>query len=187
MEFRRVLYRSLLADLREAAATSYPVKAERLAALSNPGNVAAEIQRRIDQLILPSFDALVMQLDEFYESRAPDGVGMDKLPGGKAVYADLVHMHTTMNLTPEQVHAAGHARMARIQAQMAEVRKRLDFSGTEAEFASHMRKPQGAVAASSDEIGERMREQQDEVEKSVDEFFAQRSDSDLKSKRLNYS
>src|SRR3546814_867775 len=100
--------RKLLADLREAAATSYPVKAERLAALSNPGNVAAEIQRRIDQLILPSFDALVTQLDEFYESRAPDGVGMDKLPGGKAVYADLVHMHTTMNLTPEQVRSEEH-------------------------------------------------------------------------------
>src|SRR3546814_12392787 len=84
MEFRRVLYRSLLADLREAAATSYPVKAERLAALSNPGNVAAEIQRRIAQLILPSFDDLVTQLDEFYESGAPDGVGRNTHPGGKA-------------------------------------------------------------------------------------------------------
>src|SRR3546814_4280610 len=89
---------------------------------------------------------------------------MDKLPGGKAVYADLVHMHTTMNLTPEQVHAAGHARMARIQAQMAEVRKRLDFSGTEAEFASHMRQQPGAVAASSDDIGEGMRKHKEEVE-----------------------
>src|SRR3546814_5550661 len=93
-------------------------------------------------------------------------------------------MHTTMNLTPEQVHAAGHARMARIQAQMAEVRKRLDFSGTEAEFASHMRQQPGAVAASSDDIGERMRKHKDEVEKRFDEFFAQRSDSDYDLERL---
>ncbi len=176
--------RTLLAGLRASAAASYPVKVERVAALSNAESLIVEIQRRIDQAVLPAFDALIAQLDDQYESLAPEGVGMDKLPGGKAVYDDLVRMHTTMNLTPEQVHAAGHARMARIQAEMAQVRKQLGFAGTEAEFAAHLRKQPGAVAASPEEIGEKMRRHKDKVEQRFDEFFAQRSPSDYDLVRL---
>src|SRR3546814_1052492 len=47
-----------------------------------------------------------------------------------------------------------------------------------------MRQQPGAVAASSDDIGERMRKHKDEVEKRFDEFFAQRSDSDYDLERL---
>lgn len=167
--------RKLLEGLRNTAAAVYPVAPERLAALPDAAARSAEIQRRIDQSVLPAFDALISQLDEHYEALAPEGVGMDKLPGGAAVYAELLRMHTTMDLTPEQVHAAGHERMARIQAQMAEVRQQLGFTGTEAEFAVHLRRQPGAIAASADEIGEKMRRHKDRVEQRFDEFFAQRS------------
>lgn len=176
--------RKLLAGLRASAAASYPVEAPRLSALSNAEALVAEIQRRIDQFVLPAFDALIAQLDERYESLAPDGVGMDKLPGGKLVYADLVRLHTTMSLTPEQAHAAGHARMARIQAEMAAVRQQLGFAGSEAEFAIHLRQQPGAVAASAEEIGEKMRRHKDRVEQRFDEFFAQRSPSEFDLVRL---
>ncbi|MDM4769909.1 DUF885 family protein [Solimonas sp. SE-A11] len=176
--------RRLLAGLRAAAAASYPVQGERLAALSGAGAIATEIQRRLEQSVLPAFDALIEQLDETYESLAPEGVGMDKLPGGREVYADLVRMHTTMSLSPEQVHAAGHARMARIQAEMAEVRQKLGFAGTEAEFALHLRRQPGAVAASAEDIGRKMRRHKDRVEQRFEEFFAQRSPWDYDLERL---
>jgi uncharacterized protein (DUF885 family) len=176
--------RKLLTATRAAAAASYSVKADRLAALSNAEAVGAEIQRRIDQTVLPTFDALIAQLDADYESKAPEGVGMDKLPGGKAVYDDLLRMHTTMNLTAEQVHATGHERMARIQAQMAEVRNKLGFTGTEAEFAVYLRKQPGAVAKSAEEIGEKMRRHKNRVEERFDEFFAERAAPDYDLERL---
>lgn len=176
--------RRLLAGLRASAAASYPVQGERLAALYNADSLIVEIQRRIDQCVLPAFDALIAQLDEHYEALAPDGVGLDKLPGGRELYADLVRLHTTLNLTPEQAHAAGHARMARIQAEMAQVREQLGFAGTEAEFAIHLRQQPGAVAASAEEIGEKMRRHKDKVEQRFDEFFAQRSPSEYDLVRL---
>jgi uncharacterized protein (DUF885 family) len=168
--------RKLLSNLRNAAASSYPVQREWLAALADADRLAGEIQRRVDERIVPAFDALIAQLDDRYEALAPDGVGMDKLPGGRAVYDDLLRMHTTLDLTSEQVHAAGHARMARIQAEMAQVREQLGFTGTEAEFAVHLRQQPGAIAASADEIGEKMRRHKDKVEARFDEFFAQRSE-----------
>ena len=93
-------------------------------------------------------------------------------------------MHTTMDLTPEQVHAAGHARMARIQAEMAEVRRTLGFTGSEAEFAVYLRRQPGAVASSADDIGEKMRKHKDRIEKRFDEFFAQRPSAQYDLERL---
>ncbi|HVT33987.1 MAG TPA: DUF885 domain-containing protein, partial [Nevskiaceae bacterium] len=106
---------------------------------------------------------------------------------GKEVYADLVKLQTTMNLTPEQVHAAGHARMARIEAQMAEVRKTLGFKGTAAEFAVHLRQQPGAVAKKPEDIGEKMRKHKNRIEARFDEFFAQRSRYDYDLVRLHES
>ncbi|HEY1076372.1 MAG TPA: DUF885 domain-containing protein, partial [Fontimonas sp.] len=167
--------RKLLAATRASAAALYPVALERLAALADPDSLAEQIRRCVDERVLPSFDALIAQLDADYERAAPDGVGMEKLPGGREVYEQLLRMHTTMDLTAEQVHAAGHARMARIQAQMAAVRQQLGFSGSEAEFAAHLRRQPGAVAASAEEIGEKMRRHKDRVEQRFDEFFAERA------------
>lgn len=100
---------------------------------------------------------------------------MDKLPGGKQAYAWLLRQHTTRDLTPEQVHAAGHARMARIEAEMADLRERLGFTGSAAEFAAFVRRQPGAVATSADDIGARMRRHKDGIERRFDEFFHQRS------------
>ncbi len=167
--------RTLLANLRASAARSYPVSGERLAKLEKPGVVAEDIRGRVERHILPAFDALIAQLSPEYEREAPAGVGMCELPGGTEVYSDLVRLHTTMNLTPEQVHALGHARMARIEAQMSEVRQRLGFTGTAAEFSAYLRTQPGAVAAKPEDIGEKMRKHKGRIEARFDEFFAQRS------------
>ena len=65
--------RKLLTALRATVAASYPVKAERLASVSNADQVVAQIQRRIDQTVLPAFDTLDRELDADYKKKAPDG------------------------------------------------------------------------------------------------------------------
>lgn len=167
--------RSLLERLRATALTAYPVAPSRLQALSDADALAAEIHRRIEQRMIPAYDALIAQLDADYERQAPDEVGIDKLPGGKDVYAWLLQLQTTRELSVEQVHAAGHARMARIEAEMAELRSQLGFSGSAAEFAVQLRRQPGATASSADDIGARMRKHKDRIEQRFDEFFHQRS------------
>jgi uncharacterized protein (DUF885 family) len=44
--------------------------------------------------------------------------GVWALPDGEALYAYLVRMHTTTNMTPEQVHQLGLSEVARIEAEM---------------------------------------------------------------------
>ncbi len=167
--------RTLLSRLRATAQAAYPVDACRLVALKDAGALVAEITRRVEQQVLPAFDALIAQLDADYERLAPDDVGLDKFPGGKEAYAWLLRQHTTRDLSAEQVHAAGHARMARIQAEMAILRERIGFTGTSSDFAAYLRQQPGAVATSADDIGERMRRHKDGIERRFEEFFHQRS------------
>lgn len=176
--------RTLLERLKMTAQANYPVAVPRLAGLRDAEALSAEIQRRVDGRVIPAFDALIEQLDADYERLAPDEVGLDKLPGGKEAYARLLRQHTTRELSPEQVHAAGHARMARIETEMAELRRELGFVGSPAEFAHHLRQQPAARASSPDDIGERMRRHKDRIERRFDEFFHQRSAYDYDVTRL---
>ncbi|MES2489725.1 MAG: DUF885 domain-containing protein [Pseudomonadota bacterium] len=175
--------RSLLTGLAASMATTLLVDPSRLTALGNTDALRLEIEKRVAD-IARGFADLLAQLDDKYEALAPDGVGMSLLPGGADVYLDLATMHTTMDLTVQQIHDRGHARMASIEAQMAEVRKQLNFTGSAAEFAAHLRGPHGGVAKDADDVGERMRKHKDRLEQRYDEFFVERSTSVYDVERL---
>lgn len=170
--------RSLLAGMAASMSATLRVDPARLAALSDARVLSVAIDKRVSGDIAQAFADLLAQLDEDYEALAPDGVGLSLLPGGAEVYRDLAAMHTTMDLTPEQIHARGHARMARIEADMADVRRQLGFTGTAIEFAAHLRGGHGALAKDADDVGARMRKHKDRLEQRYDEFFARRSASE---------
>lgn len=176
--------RALLERLKAGARAAYPAAVQRLGGMRDAPLLSAEIARRVEQWVMPAFDALIAQLDAEYERLAPNDVGMDKLPGGREAYTWLLKQHTTRDYTPEQVHDAGHARMARIEREMAELRASLGFRGTAAEFAVELRRRPGAVATSADDIGARMRRHKDRIDRRFDEFFHQRSNYDYDLVRL---
>jgi uncharacterized protein (DUF885 family) len=82
----------------------------------------AEVRRRIDTQLQPAFARLAQVFDAAYEAAAPQGVGLSQYEGGAEVYRELVRLHTTLDLSPEAVHAAGHARLQVIEAEMRAIR-----------------------------------------------------------------
>ncbi len=125
--------RSLLPGLRAAAGPTWRAGAQRA---KSGGSEAflVEVDRRIAQLIEPAYDALLAVYDDAYLASAPETVGVGQYPGGAEVYAELAKLHTTQDLTPEQVHAAGLKRMAEVQAQMQSIREGQGFKGSPAEY-----------------------------------------------------
>jgi uncharacterized protein (DUF885 family) len=82
----------------------------------------AEAQRRIDTQLKPAFARLAAVFDADYEAAAPEGVGLSQYEGGAEIYRELVRLHTTLDLSPEAVHAAGHARLKTIESEMHAIR-----------------------------------------------------------------
>jgi uncharacterized protein (DUF885 family) len=58
-------------------------------------------------------------------ARPEDKPGLVHLPGGAEAYRDAIRVHTTLDLSPEEIHATGLAEIARIDAEFVELGKRI--------------------------------------------------------------
>jgi uncharacterized protein (DUF885 family) len=97
-----------------------------------------ELESRIRQAVEPAFDRLLAGISDSYLELAPERVGLAQYAGGAEIYAHLVKLHTTLDLTPQQVHARGLERMANIEASMRDIRAQLGFDGDGAAFVKHL-------------------------------------------------
>lgn len=73
-----------------------------------------------------------------YVPAARDSIGLSQATDGPELYAYLVARRTTTNYTPQQIHEIGLKEVARIQSEMAAIRKELNFNGTTQEFSDQV-------------------------------------------------
>lgn len=129
--------RSLLSAFRSRARQTLMVTPNRLSSIPNADAVHV-IESCITESIEPAFDRALEGLSDEYLAAAPDTVGLSQYPGGAEIYADLVKLHTTLKLTPEQVHARGHQRMGEIKKSMESIRSELGFAGDAGGFQTYL-------------------------------------------------
>src|SRR6185369_14994440 len=84
----------------------------------------------LDKRFIPAVKRLAAYARDKYLAEARTTAGIGGLPGGEAAYRERVRANTTLDLTPEQVHAKGLAEMARIRPKILEVAGRLGLKGT---------------------------------------------------------
>ncbi len=95
---------------------------------------AAQVRSLVQARIAPRIAAIAGLLDPAYEAKAPAAIGLSQYPGGRDRYARAVATYTTMQASPEELHALGLRLVADAQGRMAAIRSRLGFTGTQAEF-----------------------------------------------------
>lgn len=129
--------RGLLAALRSGCVKSLSVAPERLHGLPSR-RFARELDQRIKGIVEPAFDRALQTLSDEYLREAPQAVGLNQFAGGGAIYAELVKLHTTLDLTPEQVHARGIERIAQIEEAMQSIRSELGHETGAAAFLARL-------------------------------------------------
>jgi uncharacterized protein (DUF885 family) len=78
-------------------------------------------------------------LRKTYLPACRDTVGYCHLPDGKAWYRRMARMHTTTDLSPEEMHKIGLSELERIHAGMREIAKEVGFKGDLRAFIEKMR------------------------------------------------
>lgn len=126
----------------------------------------------VDGEIVPTAERLVTLLKGGYAVKAPAQVGLSQYPGGAAYYRWLVRWHTTVNTTPESVHAIGVREVARIEREMAATRAEIGFTGTAAEFHAQLAKDPKLFATTPEAFGERLMSHARRLEPMLDRAFA---------------
>ncbi|HSR64071.1 MAG TPA: DUF885 domain-containing protein [Xanthomonadaceae bacterium] len=99
----------------------------------------AEAQRIIREKIVPAYRTFAAFVDEDYLPKSRDSIAATALPDGKAYYDFLARYYTTTDLTAEQIHAIGLKEVARLRAEMEQVKAATGFKGTLAEFFTYLR------------------------------------------------
>jgi len=132
---------------------------------------SADLQRLMNGAVLSAFGRMLEYLNGDYARGAPDRVGQWQYPKGKEFYRYLVRLHTTLEVTPEQVHQIGLKEVARIDSEMAAIRKSLGFTGSKAEFDATLKKDPRFFAKSPEEFGAKLMSYDARIRPRVSEFF----------------
>lgn len=110
---KNILYTTLVDKMAKAAEPIAKADQERVLALA---------EEAITQQVYPTYQAWI----DYYVALKPKTTGNNgvwALPDGDAFYQYMVRMHTTTDLTPDQVHDLGLREVARIETEMDAILK----------------------------------------------------------------
>jgi len=122
--------------------------------------------------IFPAYRRLREFLQTEYLPRAREGVGLVHMRGGDLLYARRVQDNTTLPMTAQQVHDIGLAEVARIRGEMDQIRTRVNFTGTLAQFFEHLRTDRQFEPQSREWMRERYYALGRQVDERIGRFFS---------------
>ena len=93
----------------------------------------------VDSDVVPAYQSYFEFMVSEYLPAGRDSIGASELPNGREYYQNRIKHFTTLDLSPEEIHAKGLADVARIRGEMAEVIARSGFDGSFAEFVDYLR------------------------------------------------
>ena len=145
----------------------------------------AQAERIVEGRINPALERLAAFLDGDYRAAARPEVGLSNQPGGEAAYRFLVRHHTTMDITPEEIHQIGLDNVAELEAQMLAIQQRIGFEGTIDDFRRFIPTNPDYFPKSVLEVAERFHEPSQRFFERADEFFLTKPDAPFGARRLD--
>ncbi len=108
----------------------------------------------VNDNVLPAYRRLRRFLAEEYLPAARAEPGIAAMKGGTGLYRRLILHHTTLPLEPEAIHALGLVEVARIQAEMEQVKDQFGFKGSLPAFFNHIRTDPRFHPRSADDLAQ---------------------------------
>ncbi|WP_420142505.1 DUF885 domain-containing protein [Sphingomonas sp.] len=96
-------------------------------------------EQAIAQAAVPAYTKLLSFIRNEYMKQARTTLAAEKEPDGKAFYQAEIEAFTTLDLTAEQIHAIGLKEVARIRAEMEQVKAQTGFQGDMPAFLKFLR------------------------------------------------
>ncbi len=104
---------------------------------------SAKLQRAyysfVTNRLIPKYKKLDLFLRETYLKEARETAGLWALRNGKETYDYLVKLHTTTNMTADEIHKLGLSEVQRISEEMELVKNKIGFKGDLKAFFNHVR------------------------------------------------
>lgn len=89
--------------------------------------------------LIPKYRVLQDFLKDPYLPAGRESSGIGTLPHGRKTYDYLIRLHTTTNMTADEIFTLGQSEVKRIAREMETVKKKIGFEGDLKEFFNHVR------------------------------------------------
>ncbi|UAJ09932.1 DUF885 domain-containing protein [Glacieibacterium megasporae] len=119
---------------------------------SEQAALRAEAAAVIDAQTAPAYRKLLGFFRDTYLPGTRQTLAASALPDGKAFYRSQIREYTTLDLTPEAIHAIGLKEVARIDADMKATIALTGFKGSFPEFLAFLRSDPQFYARTPDEL-----------------------------------
>ena len=106
----------------------------------------------IRQQVIPAYTKLLAFMRDEYTPKARATLAAEDLPDGKAYYQSRIVEFTTLDMSPDAIHALGLKEMAGIHQQMLDTIKETGFKGSFADFLHFLRTDPQFYAKTPDEL-----------------------------------
>ena len=144
-----------IAEATAPAATAYYEPFAKLPNTIPPATRAAlqaEARRVIATGVIPAHQRLLAFLRTAYFPGLTTSLAASDYPDGRAYYQSRIRTYTTLDLTPDRIHAIGLAEVAKIRAEMAGVMKDAKFAGDLPAFLHFLRTDPQFQPKTADEL-----------------------------------
>jgi uncharacterized protein (DUF885 family) len=116
--------------------------------------LTAQYRAAIQDELVPAFERLRAFTRDEYLPQCRETVAWTALPDGEAWYAFAAEGHTTVHMTPDEIHELGLKEVARILGEMDEVRRQVGFQGDRKAFFAFLESdPQFYFTRGADLVG----------------------------------
>ncbi len=127
----------------------------------------------VDRDVKPAFaryrDAIKTEI--LPASRDDANGGLDKLPGGAECYRRMIFVHTSMRLSPDEIHEIGLSEIARIRAEMIELGGKLFGTRDLSAIQKRLRTDPSLAFATRQQVEDKAREALGRAEVAMPKWF----------------
>ena len=106
----------------------------------------------IEKSVIAGYREFLEFFNKEYLPAARKTIGASDLPNGPAYYLHTIRVYTTMNSSPDSIHAVGVKEVARIQKEMDALRQRVKFDGDHKAFIEFLRTDPRFYAKTREEL-----------------------------------
>jgi len=105
------------------------------------GRFLSDTMSAIEEEVYPAFAELrkTLTTEILPAARGDDRPGLAYVPGGRDAYRTLIREHTTLDLSPEEIHQYGLDEVERIRGEMSELGRKLFGTGDLTEIQRRLR------------------------------------------------
>lgn len=146
--------------------------------------ISADYSSMIATKLKPKYTELKQFLVNEYLPVCRESSGIGVLPNGPATYNYLIKLHTTTNMTADEIHELGKSEVARILVEMEDAKNKIGFEGDIKAFFEFVRNsPEQMSFTEPQEVIDNFNSIKERVSLNLDQVFELKPKADFVVKR----